>query len=177
MSQVNNNNNNNNFNVHSNNKLGYWRFYKKQKLCCVFCFLLLLFTAVLSQWGFSHGKFGLPSLGKASCDRVALPKQRCSDMHCGIFNVRTDVKACDCARGCTDTVRESALQVDSGRKISCRTGKLNLRRRRTGPMFYQLSYIPTFLIEYGDLTDTRKNFFEEKYFIFHAEFTCSPRML
>ena len=100
-----------------------------------------------------------------------------SDMDSRIFNARTDVNACDCALGCTDTVRESALQVDSGRKISCRTGKLNLRRRRTGPMFYQLSYIPTFLIEYGDLTDTRKNFFEEKYFIFHAEFTCSPRTL
>ena len=83
-------------------------------------------------------------------------------MDSGIFDARTDVKVCDCGLGCTDTVRESALQVDSGRKISCRTGKLNLRRRRTGPMFYQLSYIPTFLIEYGDLTDTRKNYFEER---------------
>ena len=83
-------------------------------------------------------------------------------MHFGILDARTDVNACDSARGHTDIVRESALQVDSGRKISCRTGKLNLRRRRTGPMFYQLSYIPTFLIEYGDLTDTRKNYFEER---------------
>ena len=40
-----------------------------------------------------------------------------SDMDYGIFNVRTDVNACDCIRGCTDTVRESALKVDSGRKI------------------------------------------------------------
>ena len=30
------------------------------------------------------------------------------------FNVRTDVNVCDCTRGCTDTVRESALKVDSG---------------------------------------------------------------
>ena len=44
---------------------------------------------------------------------------------------------------CTDTVRESALKVDSGRKISCRTRESNLRRRRVGPMRYQLSYIPT----------------------------------
>ena len=61
----------------------------------------------------------------------------------GIFNVRTDVNACDCARGCTDTVRESALIFNSGRKIPCRTGESNLRRRRAGPMLYQLSYIPT----------------------------------
>ena len=45
--------------------------------------------------------------------------------------------------GCTDTVRESALKVDSGRKIPCRTGEPNLRRWRAGPMLYQLSYIPT----------------------------------
>ena len=55
----------------------------------------------------------------------------------------TDGNACDFTRGCTDTVRESALKGDSGRKIPCRTGKSNLRGRRTGPMLYQLSYIPT----------------------------------
>ena len=64
-------------------------------------------------------------------------------MDYGIFNVHTDVNACDCALGFTDTVRESALKVDSGRKIPCRTGKANLRRRRAGPVLYQLSYIPT----------------------------------
>ena len=31
-------------------------------------------------------------------------------MDYGIFNVRTDVNACDCTRECTDTVRESALK-------------------------------------------------------------------
>ena len=31
-------------------------------------------------------------------------------------------------------VRESALKVDSGRKIPCRTGESNLRQRRAGPM-------------------------------------------
>ena len=35
---------------------------------------------------------------------------------------------------CRDTVRESALKVDSGRKIPPRTGELNLRQRRDGPM-------------------------------------------
>ena len=44
-------------------------------------------------------------------------------MNYGIFNVRTDVNACDCAReggegeGGTDSVRESALKLDSRRKI------------------------------------------------------------
>ena len=37
-------------------------------------------------------------------------------MDYGIFNVCADVNACDCMRGCMDTVRESALKVDSGRK-------------------------------------------------------------
>ena len=62
-----------------------------------------------------------------------------------IFNVRTDINACDCTRGCRDTVEESALKVDSGRKIPCRTGESNLRRRCTGPTLYQLSYIPTLI--------------------------------
>ena len=44
--------------------------------------------------------------------------------------------------GCSDTVGESALKVDSGRKIPCRTGESNLRQRRGGPTLYQLSYIP-----------------------------------
>ena len=67
-------------------------------------------------------------------------------MDYGIFNVRTDVNACDCTRGCTDTVRDSALKVDSRKKIPCRTGESNLRRRRAGPIFYQLSYTPTDVI-------------------------------
>ena len=50
-----------------------------------------------------------------------------------VFNVLTDVNACDCVRGCTDTVKESAVKVDSGRKIPFRTGESNLRRRRADP--------------------------------------------
>ena len=42
--------------------------------------------------------------------------------------------------GCTDTVGESALKVDSGRKIPCRTGESNLPQRRAGSTL--LSYIP-----------------------------------
>ena len=35
-----------------------------------------------------------------------------SDMVYRVFNMRTDVNACDCTRGCTDTVRESAPRAD-----------------------------------------------------------------
>ena len=60
-----------------------------------------------------------------------------------IFNVRTDVNACDSTRGCTDTVTESALKVDSRRKLPHRTGESNLPQRRAGPTLYQLGNIPT----------------------------------
>ena len=38
--------------------------------------------------------------------------------------------------GCTNTVRESALKVDSVRKILCRTGESNPLQRRAGPTLY-----------------------------------------
>ena len=38
-----------------------------------------------------------------------------SGMDYRIFNLCTDVNACGCTGGCTDTVRESALKVVSGR--------------------------------------------------------------
>ena len=45
------------------------------------------------------------------------------------------------SRATQPTRRESALKVDSRRKIPCRTGESNLRRQRAGPMLYQLSYL------------------------------------
>ena len=59
-----------------------------------------------------------------------------TDIDYGICNVRTDVNACDCTQECTNTVRESALKVDSWRKIPCRTEESNLRQRRAGPILY-----------------------------------------
>ena len=41
------------------------------------------------------------------------------------------------------TPKESALEVDSGRKISCPTGESNLRQWRACPTLHQLSSIPT----------------------------------
>ena len=63
-----------------------------------------------------------------------------------IFNMHTDVSACDCAQGCTDTVRESVLKVDSWRKIPYCTRELKLHWQHAGLMLYhlyQLSYIST----------------------------------
>ena len=40
-----------------------------------------------------------------------------SNMDYRIINMRRDINACDCTCRCMDTVRESALKVDSGRKI------------------------------------------------------------
>ena len=134
---------------------------------CVFwevvfvCVLLFLFLVAFLQLYCPGrippiGNFVLPSPGKANCDRVtrnsiygACWVFQCfhnppnSDMDYGIFNVRTNVNACDCARGCTDTVRESGLKVHSRRKIHCRTGEWNPRQQRAGPALYQLSYIPS----------------------------------
>ena len=59
-----------------------------------------------------------------------------------ISNVRAAVKACDCTQECTNTVEESALKVDSGRKMPCCIGELNLYQWCAGPMLYHLSYIP-----------------------------------
>ena len=59
-----------------------------------------------------------------------------------IFNVCTDVTACDCTWGCMDTIRESALKVDFGRKFTCCTRKSNLCQWCASLMLYQLSYIP-----------------------------------
>ena len=93
-------------------------------------------TTVLSQWDFSHRKFGLPSPGKpAATESRYTTYSACwvfscfhnppnFDMDYGIFNVHTHVNACDCTRGCTDTGRESALKADSGRKIPCRTARI-----------------------------------------------------
>ena len=60
----------------------------------------------------------------------------------GIFNVSTDVDVWDCTRGCMDTARDSALAVDSGRKIPCCTKDLNPHHYwawRFNQTLYQLS--------------------------------------
>ena len=62
-----------------------------------------------------------------------------SDMDYGIFILPTDVNACNCTWGCTDTEKESALKVDSGKKPPCRTRKLTV----TVQCSNQLNYFPS----------------------------------
>ena len=50
----------------------------------IFFFFYNFFTTVLSQWDFSHGKFRLPSPGKASWDTVMLPNLGCMRLPMGM---------------------------------------------------------------------------------------------
>ena len=77
----------------------------------------------------------------AGCFNVSIIHQSL-DLNYGIFNVHSDENACECTRGCTDTVTGSTLKVESGRKIPCRTGESKLRCQHAGVMLYHPSYIP-----------------------------------
>ena len=66
-----------------------------------------------------------------------------TDIDYKIFNVRTDVNACDCTRVCTDTVRESALKVDSGRKSLAALGNRTCVGSVPVQCCNRLSYIPS----------------------------------
>ena len=113
-------------------------------------FIYLLFNVIVRpHWDFFHGKFGLLSSGKASCGRVALFKLRAM---LGVLSVSiihrtliwtTGSLMCEqmlvhaIARGGLRThVGESALTVDSGKKIPRRNGESNLRQRLDGPMLW-----------------------------------------
>ena len=110
---------------------------------------------MMSQWDFSHGKFGLlcPGENQPRQSRAAQPT-----VHAGCFSVSKIHRTLTWTTGSlmcaqilmhaiahrsvrTHTI-ESALKVGSGRKISCRTGESSLPQRRAGPTLYQLSYIP-----------------------------------
>ena len=122
-------------------------------------FWLLFFLNILHLYCPS----GISPMGNSGCfprgEPSATESRYRSTVHAGCFSVsiiyhtltwttgsstcpHNDVNACDCARGCTDTVRESAPKVDHRSKIPCRAGEPNLRERRAGPMLYQLSFIP-----------------------------------
>ena len=83
-----------------------------------------------------------------------------------ILNVRTYAYACNCTRGCTDTVREFSLKVDSRRKIPRRTGESNLPQQCDGPTLYQPSYIPISTAPHPHATglesDTATNLYERR---------------
>ena len=105
--------------------------------------------------GFSHWKFGVafPGVSKLRQSRATKPT-----VHTGCFSVSIIHRILTRTTGsltCTQILmhahgsvlrthaRQSALQVDSGRKIPCRTGESNLPQRRAGRTPFQLSYIHT----------------------------------
>ena len=113
-----------------------------------FLIYIILFTTVLSQWDFSHGKFGLLSPG-GQCHATQ------PTVHAGCFSVSIAHRALTRTTGsltCEQILMHAtahgsvrtpyALKVDSGRKIPCRIEESNLRQRCASPMLYQLSYIP-----------------------------------
>ena len=87
--------------------------------------LAILFITVLWHWDFSHGKFNLLSQGKARCDNHAtqpVVHARCLSVFIthrtltwttGSLIMHTNVDACNSILGCTDTLRETTLKVDS----------------------------------------------------------------
>ena len=121
--------------------------------CTFFLIYIILFTTVLSQWDFSHGKFGLLSPG-GQCHATQ------PTVHAGCFSVSIAHRALTRTTGsltCEQILMHAtahgsvrtpyALKVDSGRKIPCRIGEPSLRQRCAGPTLYQLSYIPIPLSE------------------------------
>ena len=100
------------------------------------------------------GKFQLPFRGTAAARTVLpIPISMCAVFSrvqimvwlplFGIFNVRTDVEACDCTRGLYGHREESLHWKVTGRKIPCRIGDWN-QRQYCAWLFswtlYQLSY-------------------------------------
>ena len=81
-----------------------------------------------------------------SCQRVQyfrLSKQRCICKCLGFLTCAQTLMHAIAHGGCTDTVRESALEVDCVRKIFCCTGDLNLHQYCAWLLslaFYQVSY-------------------------------------
>ena len=112
-----------------------------RKVVKILFFFLNFFQLYCSGGISAMGNSGCPPKGKPDAKESRYPPN--SDLDHGIFNVRTYINASDFTRECTETVTESALKVDSVRKIPCRTGESNLRRWHDRPMLYQLSYILT----------------------------------
>ena len=63
------------------------------------------------------------------------------DMDYRIFNVRTDVNACDCTRECTYTRKRVCTRRPREKNPSPHRG-IEPASGRDGPTLYQLSYIP-----------------------------------
>ena len=117
----------------------------------------IFLTAILSHWDFSHGKFGFLSPEESQLQQSCATQPTA---YAGCFSVsiihRTltwTTGSLTCAQMLMHAIahkgvyglrkRESALKVDSGRKLPAAPGNRTCRQRRAGPTLHQLSYIPT----------------------------------
>ena len=126
-----------------------------QSAFCANCLTFLLILYFIQYFIVPYRKFGFFYPGKAQelqeqCYPFLLV---CAVFPCvqtmvwlpvfGIFNVAQMLMHVIAHRGCMDTIRESALETDSGRKIPCCTRDVNLCQYCTwifSWMLYQLSY-------------------------------------
>ena len=129
------------------------RMTKMEIVSIFYKHLSFLFSTSLSLCG----KFGSPLPGKTHSSRKSSATHSCQCVqYFPVSKRRPYGSQCwgflTCAQmlmhaiahgGCTDTVRESALKVDSGRKIPCRTGDSNPRQYCAwlfSQTLYQLRY-------------------------------------
>ena len=123
------------------------RSYNKNNDHKTFFFKLLLFTIALSLMGFLSWKIRVAFSGESQL-RHSRATQRTVHTGCFIVSIihRTltwTTGSLTCAQmlmhaiahgGIRTYVRESALKVDSGRKIPCCTGESNLHQQRDNLM-------------------------------------------
>ena len=73
---------------------------------------------------------------KSACNILCVPKQWFGCQCLGFLMCAQMFIHAIAHWGCTNTVKESALKVDSWRKMSCCAGELNPRQQRADPMLY-----------------------------------------
>ena len=134
---------------------------KNMKKICIIILCIFVFLNCIVPLGFLPQDIQVAFPGESQLQQACYPTNNAcwvfqrfnnppnSDLDYRIFNVRTNVNTWDCMRGCTDTIKESALKVDPGSKISCCYEESNLRQRHAGltlrtelhpqPVSYQLS--------------------------------------
>ena len=123
-----------------------------------FFYIYFIFITLLSLWDYSHGKFRLLSLEKASCDSPTTQSSahtRCfsvSIIHWSLTcttesllcNVCTDVIDWDCTPGCTNTHERVCTESWLWEKNPLPHGGNQICGQQCASlMLYQLSNIPT----------------------------------
>ena len=130
-----------------------FKYYSRTLRKEPFFFLNTFFYNCIVQMGFLPWKIQVAFPGKSQLQQghAIQPRvhARCSSVSIIHRTLTWTTGSLTCAqmethaRGCMDTARESALKVDSGRKIPCHTTESNLHGWHPSLMIYWLSYIPT----------------------------------